>query len=261
MMCRAAQAQRGGGPPSPEGSRGPEEAEAAPVAAKSKEAAQGGEAAAPAPPPARRKPGPPLPSASEPDRPTRTTSPRRPLAKYCTSPGLAYERLGAIVEWFEKLGAAVLFSIIVQTSALDEARYQVVDGSHRFQVARIIVDAPGLRVAEITQNSGPSFAKGWRSSTSYPDPAGLLHVHLKDYIDVAVYNSRSGGHARAATSGQPAYSRRAVWKQHLRRPAEPQACIPPSPKRYIREDPDCHIWNPPSRAALPQRRRRPGQSL
>ncbi|KAJ4454769.1 hypothetical protein PAPYR_10459 [Paratrimastix pyriformis] len=83
---------------------------------------------------------------------------------------LAYERLGAIVEWFEKLGAAVLFSIIVQTSALDEARYQVVDGSHRFQVARIIVDP----------------RRGGEAQQATPQ----IRQHLKeDYIDVAVYNT------------------------------------------------------------------------
>ncbi|KAJ4454275.1 hypothetical protein PAPYR_11069 [Paratrimastix pyriformis] len=154
---------------------------------------------------------------------------------------LAYERLGAIVEWFEKLGAAVLFSIIVQTSALDEARYQVVDGSHRFQVARIIVDP--RRVSELP----PEITAEQRTELRQRvEKLNKLHPqirqHLKeDYIDMAVYNTLDpGGHARAATSGQPAYSRRAVWKQHLRRPAEPQACIPPSlpPKRYIREDPD-----------------------
>lgn len=137
---------------------------------------------------------------------------------------LAYERLGAIVEWFEKLGAAVLFSIIVQTSALDEARYQVVDGSHRSDNALFLVDRPlivplgsRLRASSWTragspscrprspQNSGPSFAKGWRSSTSYTPRSGRSLArclrphnnaplppaqHLKeDYIDVAVYNT------------------------------------------------------------------------
>ncbi|KAJ4452996.1 hypothetical protein PAPYR_12659 [Paratrimastix pyriformis] len=102
---------------------------------------------------------------------------------------LAYERLGAIVEWFEKLGAAVLFSIIVQTSALDEARYQVVDGSHRFQVARIIVDP--RRVSELP----PEITAEQRTELRQRvEKLNKLHPqirqHLKeDYIDVAVYNT------------------------------------------------------------------------
>ncbi|KAJ4452712.1 hypothetical protein PAPYR_13045 [Paratrimastix pyriformis] len=127
---------------------------------------------------------------------------------------LAYERLGAIVEW-------------------------VADGSHRFQVARIIVDP--RRVSELPPEITAEQRTELRQRVEKLKATPQIRQHLKeDYIDVAVYNTRSGGHARAATSGQPAYSRRAVWKQHLRRPAEPQACIPPSlpPKRYIREDPD-----------------------
>ncbi|KAJ4453072.1 hypothetical protein PAPYR_12578 [Paratrimastix pyriformis] len=132
---------------------------------------------------------------------------------------LAYERLGAIVEWFEKLGAAVLFSIIVQTSALDEARYQVVDGSHRFQVARIIVDPR-------------------RGGAQQATPQ--IRQHLKeDYIDVAVYNTldpeamlelqhRVNLLTHDARFGSSTFD----VLLNLKR-ASLQA-----PKRYIREDPD-----------------------
>ncbi|KAJ4452857.1 hypothetical protein PAPYR_12855 [Paratrimastix pyriformis] len=133
---------------------------------------------------------------------------------------LAYERLGAIVEWFEKLGAAVLFSIIVQTSALDEARYQVVDGSHRFQVARIIVDP----------------RRGGEAQQATPQ----IRQHLKeDYIDVAVYNTldpeamlelqhRVNLLTHDARFGSSTFD----VLLNLKR-ASLQA-----PKRYIREDPD-----------------------
>ncbi|KAJ4459206.1 hypothetical protein PAPYR_4728 [Paratrimastix pyriformis] len=164
---------------------------------------------------------------TRPGRPTRTTSPRRPLAKYCT-----------IVEWFEKLGAAVLFSIIVQTSALDEARYQVVDGSHRFQVARIIVDP----------------RRGGEAQQATPQ----IRQHLKeDYIDVAVYNTldpeamlelqhRVNLLTHDARFGSSTFD----VLLNLKR-ASLQVCRLPSldyhhptspplsgPKRYIREDPD-----------------------
>ncbi|KAJ4452645.1 hypothetical protein PAPYR_13138 [Paratrimastix pyriformis] len=151
---------------------------------------------------------------------------------------LAYERLGAIVEWFEKLGAAVLFSIIVQTSALDEARYQVVDGSHRFQVARIIVDP----------------RRGGEAQQATPQ----IRQHLKeDYIDVAVYNTldpeamlelqhRVNLLTHDARFGSSTFD----VLLNLKR-ASLQVCRLPSidyhhptspplsgPKRYIREDPD-----------------------
>ncbi|KAJ4454302.1 hypothetical protein PAPYR_11030 [Paratrimastix pyriformis] len=138
---------------------------------------------------------------------------------------LAYERLGAIVEWFEKLGAAVLFSIIVQTSALDEARYQVVDGSHRFQVARIIVDP----------------RRGGEAQQATPQ----IRQHLKeDYIDVAVYNTldpeamlelqhRVNLLTHDARFGSSTFD----VLLNLKR-ASLQVCRLPPPKRYIREDPD-----------------------
>ncbi|KAJ4457401.1 hypothetical protein PAPYR_7100 [Paratrimastix pyriformis] len=191
------------------------------------------------PPNPRRRP-----SASGPGRPTRTTSPRRPLAKYCRGSSislsekchgkrahvllssidpcpslarpLAYERLGAIVEWFEKLGAAVLFSIIVQTSALDEARYQVVDGSHR-----------------TADRASP---KGGEAQQATPQ----IRQHLKeDYIDVAVYNTldpeamlelqhRVNLLTHDARFGSSTFD----VLLNLKR-ASLQA-----PKRYIREDPD-----------------------
>ncbi|KAJ4453250.1 hypothetical protein PAPYR_12318 [Paratrimastix pyriformis] len=200
-------------PPSPEGSRGPEEAKAAPVAANGDLLLVVG----------RGRPYPEPKAKAErkrASRPTRTTSPRRPLAKYCTSPGLAYERLGAIVEWFEKLGAAVLFSIIVQTSALDEARYQVVDGSHRFQVARIIVDP----------------RRGGEAQQATPQ----IRQHLKeDYIDVAVYNTLDpeamldcNVEVNLLTHDARFGSSTFDVLLNLKR-ASLQA-----PKRYIREDPD-----------------------
>ncbi|KAJ4455848.1 hypothetical protein PAPYR_9143 [Paratrimastix pyriformis] len=98
---------------------------------------------------------------------------------------LAYERLGAIVEWFEKLGAAVLFSIIVQTSALDEARYQVVDGSHRL---RIIVDP--RRVSELPPEITAEQRTELRQRVEKLNKLHQIRQHLKeDYIDVAVYNT------------------------------------------------------------------------
>ncbi|KAJ4453170.1 hypothetical protein PAPYR_12440 [Paratrimastix pyriformis] len=152
---------------------------------------------------------------------------------------LAYERLGAIVEWFEKLGAAVLFSIIVQTSALDEARYQVVDGSHRFQVARIIVDP--RRVSELP----PEITAEQRTELRQRvEKLNKLHPqirqHLKeDYIDVAVYNTldpeamlelqhRVNLLTHDARFGSSTFD----VLLNLKR-ASLQA-----PKRYIREDPD-----------------------
>ncbi|KAJ4453925.1 hypothetical protein PAPYR_11486 [Paratrimastix pyriformis] len=170
---------------------------------------------------------------------------------------LAYERLGAIVEWFEKLGAAVLFSIIVQTSALDEARYQVVDGSHRFQVARIIVDPrrvselpPEITAEQRTElrqrveklnklhpRSGRSLARCLRPHNNAPLPPAQ---HLKeDYIDVAVYNTldpeamlelqhRVNLLTHDARFGSSTFD----VLLNLKR-ASLQA-----PKRYIREDPD-----------------------
>ncbi|KAJ4452901.1 hypothetical protein PAPYR_12775 [Paratrimastix pyriformis] len=152
---------------------------------------------------------------------------------------LAYERLGAIVEWFEKLGAAVLFSIIVQTSALDEARYQVVDGSHRFQVARIIVDP--RRVSELP----PEITAEQRTELRQRvEKLNKLHPqirqHLKeDYIDVAVSNTldpeamlelqhRVNLLTHDARFGSSTFD----VLLNLKR-ASLQA-----PKRYVREDPD-----------------------
>ncbi|KAJ4453431.1 hypothetical protein PAPYR_12097 [Paratrimastix pyriformis] len=237
----------------------------APVEISSSSSDEGGRA----PNPRRR------PSASGPGRPTRTTSPggRSPstachgkrahvlLSSIDPCPSLArplaYERLGAIVEWFEKLGAAVLFSIIVQTSALDEARYQVVDGSHRFQVARIIVDPrrvselpPEITAEQRTElrqrveklnklhpRSGRSLARCLRPHNNAPLPPAQ---HLKeDYIDVAVYNTldpeamlelqhRVNLLTHDARFGSSTFD----VLLNLKR-ASLQA-----PKRYIREDPD-----------------------
>ncbi|KAJ4456192.1 hypothetical protein PAPYR_8632 [Paratrimastix pyriformis] len=167
---------------------------------------------------------------------------------------LAYERLGAIVEWFEKLGAAVLFSIIVQTSALDEARYQVVDGSHRFQVARIIVDP--RRVSELP----PEITAEQRTELRQRvEKLNKLHPRSgrEDYIDVAVYNTldpeamlelqhRVNLLTHDARFGSSTFD----VLLNLKR-ASLQVCRLPSidyhqptspplsgPKRYIREDPD-----------------------
>ncbi|KAJ4453213.1 hypothetical protein PAPYR_12394 [Paratrimastix pyriformis] len=149
---------------------------------------------------------------------------------------LAYERLGAIVEWFEKLGAAVLFSIIVQTSALDEARYQVVDGSHRFQVARIIVDP--RRVSElppeITAEQRTELRQrveklnklhprsGRRTTSTWPfttlDPEAMLE--LQHRVNLLTHDARFGSSTFDVLL-------------NLKR-ASLQVC----PKRYIREDPD-----------------------
>ncbi|KAJ4454210.1 hypothetical protein PAPYR_11124 [Paratrimastix pyriformis] len=204
-------------------------------------------------------------------RPTRTTSPggRSPstachgkrahvlLSSIDPCPSLArplaYERLGAIVEWFEKLGAAVLFSIIVQTSALDEARYQVVDGSHRFQVARIIVDP----------------RRGGEAQQATPQ----IRQHLKeDYIDVAVYNTldpeamlelqhRVNLLTHDARFGSSTFDVLLNLKRaSLRRLSSPSIDYhhptsrpPQAPKRYIREDPDFATFGTrPQGAALPK---------
>ncbi|KAJ4453978.1 hypothetical protein PAPYR_11426 [Paratrimastix pyriformis] len=233
----------------------------APVEISSSSSDEGGRA----PNPRRR------PSASGPGRPTRTTSPRRPLAKYCRGSSislsekchgkrahvllssidpcpslarpLAYERLGAIVEWFEKLGAAVLFSIIVQTSALDEARYQVVDGSHRFQVARIIVDP--RRVSElppeITAEQRTELRQRVEKLNKLHPRSGrsLARSPEGGHIDVAVYNTldpeamlelqhRVNLLTHDARFGSSTFD----VLLNLKR-ASLQA-----PKRYIREDPD-----------------------
>ncbi|KAJ4452869.1 hypothetical protein PAPYR_12833 [Paratrimastix pyriformis] len=248
----------------------PKPKKAAPAAAKPKKDRE-------APKKARRRPRwPPRRPCPEPKakaerKRARPTDPddfsRRPLAKYCRGSSislsekchgkrahvllssidpcpslarpLAYERLGAIVEWFEKLGAAVLFSIIVQTSALDEARYQVVDGSHRFQVARIIVDP--RRVSELP----PEITAEQRTELRQRvEKLNKLHPqirqHLKeDYIDVAVYNTldpeamlelqhRVNLLTHDARFGSSTFD----VLLNLKR-ASLQA-----PKRYIREDPD-----------------------
>ncbi|KAJ4459419.1 hypothetical protein PAPYR_4460 [Paratrimastix pyriformis] len=177
-----------------------------------------------------------------PGRPTRTTSPRRPLAKYCSpsliSGGLfdlslsekchgkrahvllssidpcpslarplAYERLGAIVEWF--------------------------------QVARIIVDP--RRVSELP----PEITAEQRTELRQRvEKLNKLHPqirqHLKeDYIDVAVYNTldpeamlelqhRVNLLTHDARFGSSTFD----VLLNLKR-ASLQA-----PKRYIREDPD-----------------------
>ncbi|KAJ4457081.1 hypothetical protein PAPYR_7591 [Paratrimastix pyriformis] len=102
---------------------------------------------------------------------------------------LSYERLAAIIEWFNKLGASVLFSIIVQKSPQVEARYQVVDGSHRFQVARIIVDP--RRVSELPTGITPEQRDALRERVEkLNEEFPKIRKHLKeDYIDVAVYNT------------------------------------------------------------------------
>ncbi|KAJ4453508.1 hypothetical protein PAPYR_12022 [Paratrimastix pyriformis] len=134
-----------------------------------------------------------------------------------------------------ELGAAVLFSIIVQTSALDEARYQVVDGSHRFQVARIIVDP----------------RRGGEAQQATPQ----IRQHLKeDYIDVAVYNTldpeamlelqhRVNLLTHDARFGSSTFDVLLNLKRaSLQAPSATSVRILTLP----------HIWNPPSRAALPQ---------
>ncbi|KAJ4452568.1 hypothetical protein PAPYR_13227 [Paratrimastix pyriformis] len=125
-------------------------------------------------------------------------------------------------------GAAVLFSIIVQTSALDEARYQVVDGSHRFQVARIIVDP---------------------------------RRHLKeDYIDVAVYNTLDPEAMLELQHRVNLLTHDAVLEAapsvllNLKR-ASLQA-----PKRYIREDPDFATHLEPALGLHFPKGERPGQA-
>ncbi|KAJ4453561.1 hypothetical protein PAPYR_11941 [Paratrimastix pyriformis] len=102
---------------------------------------------------------------------------------------LSYERLAAIIEWFNKLGASVLFSIIVQKSPQVEARYQVVDGSHRFQVARIIVDP--RRVSELPTGITAEQRDALRERVEkLNEEFPKIRKHLKeDYIDVAVYNT------------------------------------------------------------------------
>ncbi|KAJ4452571.1 hypothetical protein PAPYR_13217 [Paratrimastix pyriformis] len=163
---------------------------------------------------------------------------------------LAYERLGAIVEWFEKLGAAVLFSIIVQTSALDEARYQVVDGSHRFQVARIIVDP--RRVSElppeITAEQRTELRQrveklnklhprsGRRTTSTWPfttlDPEAMLE--LQHRVNLLTHDARFG----SSTFDVLLNLKRASLQ---------------APKRYIREDPDFATFGTrPQGAALPK---------
>ncbi|KAJ4453371.1 hypothetical protein PAPYR_12163 [Paratrimastix pyriformis] len=166
---------------------------------------------------------------------------------------LAYERLGAIVEWFEKLGAAVLFSIIVQTSALDEARYQVVDGSHRFQVARIIVDP--RRVSElppeITAEQRTELRQrveklnklhprsGRRTTSTWPfttlDPEAMLE--LQHRVNLLTHDARFGSSTFDVLLNLKRASSKSVVSRLLiiiTPPPRPYQ----APKRYIREDPD-----------------------
>ncbi|KAJ4455358.1 hypothetical protein PAPYR_9695 [Paratrimastix pyriformis] len=157
------------------------------------------------------------------------------------SPGpLPTSAPGAIVEWFEKLGAAVLFSIIVQTSALDEARYQVVDGSHRLRASSWT--RAGFRVAarDHRRTADRASPKGGEAQQATPQ----IRQHLKeDYIDVAVYNTLDPRPCSSCNIGSTCLPRRArASLQVCRLPSidyhHPTPALIRPPKRYIREDPD-----------------------
>ncbi|KAJ4457397.1 hypothetical protein PAPYR_7096 [Paratrimastix pyriformis] len=82
--------------------------------------------------------------------PSRTLLDPTPLALIdpCPNPArpLSCDRMKAIFGYFHQFGWAALFSLSVQKAAAGE-RFEVVDGSHRYAVARLIVDPN--RVSEL----------------------------------------------------------------------------------------------------------------